>query len=356
MAIAQQRDPEATRQRLLPWLARKLPQAHGLEIASLAPPANTGFSSDTLILDVAWREDGRERCCGLVIRIEPRECTVFPEYDIAQQFRVIQALAAHTDVPVPPARWLETDTSLLGAPFFVMSKVEGRVPPDNPPYHVTGWMTEVEPAERTALWWDGLGVLARIHRLDWRRLGFDFLERQTPGLDAQLRYYDRYLAWAARGRPQPVAEAARAWLERHRPTGEPLGLCWGDARIGNMIFDAGRCRAVLDWEMVTLGNPEQDLAWWLFLDRHHSEGIGVERLAGLPGRAETVARYEELVGRTVEHLEYYEMFAGFRFAVIMCRVIQMMIAFGTLPADSDLETNNIVTQLLAKMLGLPPPS
>lgn len=355
MAIAQQRDPEETRRRLTPWLAARIPGAD-VAITSLAPPANTGFSSDTLILDVAWREDGRTREEGLVIRIEPRECTVFPEYDIAQQFRVIQALARDTDVPVPPVRWLETDATLLGAPFFVMTKVDGRVPPDNPPYHVTGWMTEVEPAERTALWWDGLQVLARIHRLDWRALGFDFLAAQTPGLEAQLRYYDRYLAWAARGRPQPVAEAARAWLERHKPREEPLGLCWGDARIGNMIFDRGRCRAVLDWEMVTLGNPEQDLAWWLFLDRHHSEGIGVDRLAGLPGRAETVARYEELVGRRVEHLEYYEMFAGFRFAVIMCRIIQMMITFGALPADSDMETNNIVTQLLAKMLGLPPPA
>jgi len=117
-----------------------------------------------------------------------------------------------------------------------------------------------------------------------------------------------------------------------------------------MIFAGARCRAVLDWEMATLGNPEQDLAWWLFLDRHHSEGIGIERLAGLPGREETVARYEELMGRPVRHLDYYEVFAAFRFAVIMCRLWQLLIAYGAVPADADPQASNIPARLLAGML------
>jgi aminoglycoside phosphotransferase (APT) family kinase protein len=355
--IPQQRDPEVTRRQLTPWLASKMPGARDLTITNLAPPALTGFSSDTLLFDLAWTEDGRMHQEGFVIRIEPTACTVFPEYDIAQQFRVMQTLRAASDVPLPRIYWLEESPTVLGAPFFVMGKVAGRVPPDNPPYHAAGWMTEISPAERAALWWDGLDVLARIHRLDWQRLGLHSLDRTgAPGLDAQLDYYTRYLTWAARGRPQPVAEAAYAWLQRHKPVGEPLGLCWGDARIGNMIFADGRCRAVLDWEMATLGNPIQDLAWWLFLDRHHSEGIGLPRLDGLPGRDETVARYEELTGRPVAHLEYYEVFAAFRFAVIMCRLAQMLITFEALPPDSDMETNNIVTQLLAKMLDLPAPA
>src|SRR5207244_12421350 len=137
----------------------------------------------------------------------------------------------------------------------------------------------------------------------------DCLPQRTPGLDAQPASSPRGPAGAAGGRPEPVIEAGLAWLRRHRPADEPLGLCWGDARIGNMIFAGARCRAVLDWEMATLGNPEQDLAWWLFLDRHHSEGIGLERLAGLPRRDEQVARYEELMGPPVRHLDYYGVFA-----------------------------------------------
>ena len=98
-------------------------------------------------------------------------------------------------------------------------------------------------------------------------------------------------------------------------------------------------------------NPEQDLAWWLFLDRHHSEGIGIERLAGLPGREETVARYEELIDRRVRHLDYYEVFAAFRFAVIMCRLWQLLVEYGAVPADADPQASNIPARLLAGMLG-----
>ncbi len=244
MPLPQQRDPEATRRQLAPWLARRMPQARELAITNLAAPVATGFSNDTLLFDLEWTEDGRARRQEMVVRIEPSGFTVFPAYDVGQQFRIMQRLGEATDVPVPPMYWLEERTDVLGARFFVMGKVDGRVPPDNPPYHAAGWMTEIAPAERAALWWDGLEVLARIHRLDWRRLGFDFLAHGTPGLDAQLDYYARYLAWAAGSRPEPVIEAGLAWLRRHRPADEPLGLCWGDARIGNMIFAGTRCRAV----------------------------------------------------------------------------------------------------------------
>uniref|UniRef100_UPI00202888D2 phosphotransferase n=1 Tax=Caballeronia sp. ATUFL_F1_KS39 TaxID=2921766 RepID=UPI00202888D2 len=83
-------------------------------------------------------------------------------------------------------------------------------------------------------------------------------------------YYRRYLAWASDGKPQPTVDAGLAWLLANQPQDEPVGLSWGDARVGNMIFSDARCVAVLDWEMVALGNPEQDLGWWLFLDWHHS--------------------------------------------------------------------------------------
>ena len=81
-------------------------------------------------------------------------------------------------------------------------------------------------------------------------------------------------------------------------------LLWGDARIGNIIFDGTRPAAVLDWEMVTLGSPEMDLAWSIFLDRHHSEGMGLPRLEGFPSYEETVERYEALTGFEVQDLHY----------------------------------------------------
>ena len=127
---------------------------------------------------------------------------------------------------------------------------------------------------------------------------------------------------AAAVQPPPTAAAALQVLRQNTPTDLQMGVVWGDARIGNIIFAVTCPAAVLDWEMVCAGSPETDLAWTLFLDRLQSEGIGVPKLEGFPSREETVARYEELSGHEVKHLHYYEIFAGFRFTVIGVRLAQ----------------------------------
>lgn len=359
MPIPQQRDPETTRKQLTEWMAAKLPAADGLELSELSGPTSTGFSNDTLLFDATWTEGDVAHADGFVARVRPSGYQIFPEVDVALQYQVMKILGEQTDVPVPRMWWLEEDESVLGAPFYVMSKVDGRIPTDNPPYTMEGWVHDAAPEQQERLWWTGIDTMTRVHRLDWRALGFDFLDRPElgrPGLDQQLAYYDEYFAWAARGKPQPIAEAALDWVKANRPIDEePLGLCWGDSRISNQIFRDFECVAVLDWEMVTLGNPEQDLAWWIFLDRHFSEALSVARLPGFPSYDATVARYEQLTGRPVRHLDYYQVFAGLRFAVIMMRVAQMCVDYDFLPVESDMETNNLVTHLLAKMLGLPAP-
>ena len=355
-----QRDLEADRARLTPWLERHLPEATDVSIGDLVAPQSSGFSNETLLFDLEYTHAGTPRREPLVVRIEPKGEKVFPEYDLGLQFRTMQMLA-RTDVPVPRVYWIEeNDRSILGGAFYVMRQVDGRVPTDQPPYHAGGWMTEASPAERAAIWWGGIEMLVRIHRLDYRALGFGFLEQPGAGktpLDWQIAYYERYLEWAARGRAQPTAEAAFDWLKRHKPVGEPVVLNWGDARIGNIIFDGTTPAAVLDWEMVTLGSPEMDLGWSIFLDRHHSEGLEVPRLEGFPSYEETVERYEALSGHRVRHLHYYQVFAGFRFAVIMARIAQQMVTYGVMdePSGREFELNNTVTRLLAKLLDLPAP-
>ncbi len=355
MPLVAGRDLEWSRGQLERWLGAQMPPGAGeVELSELTGPPSTGFSNETLLFDCRFREHGRERTRGLVARVKATQFQVFPEYDVERQYRVMKILGERTDVPVPRVFGFEPDESVLGAPFFVMERIEGDVPGDNPPYHVVGWVTEIRPEERARLWWSGVEMLARVHRLDWRALGFGFLDTPGPGatpLDRQLGYYERFLGWAARGKPQPVVEGALRWLREHRPPGEaPVALSWGDSRLGNLMFRESRCVAVLDWEMATLASPVADLAWWLFFDRHHSEGCDVPRLPGFPSREETLARYRELTGFATDDLEYYELFAAFRFAVIMIRVGQQMIANGLLPPDSDFETNNTATNLLAKML------
>lgn len=352
------RDLERTREQLLRWLHRRLPRASGLSLSPLTGPAATGFSNDTLLFDLAWSEDGRPVSRALVCRLQPSGLGVFPRYDVAQQYRVMAALHG-TGVPVPAMLWLEPDPEPLGSPFFVMERIEGRIPTDTPPYHSGGWVGEVAPAERRALWESAVDVLAAIHRQDPAVLGLDFLDAPPPGSDTvswQLEHWSRYYDWVVGGARQPTLDAALAWLRERRPPdpGTPR-LCWGDARIGNMIFREGRCVAVLDWEMATLGPPEMDLGWFLYMDRHHSEGVGAPRLAGFPERAATVARWEARLGREARDLAWWEAFAAFRFAAILARVAAQMTAAGVLPPDSSFAIDNTASRLLARLLDLPPP-
>jgi len=356
MPIPPQRDLSEARQQLCRWLAGRLPEGRDVVVSEITGPSFTGFSNETLMFDAEWTADGQRCRHGMVARVQPGAHSIFLEAEFEPQYRVMDILGAKTDVRVPRLEGYEADTGYLGAPFFVMEKVAGRIPTDDPPYHTAGWVTEVEPGERASMWWSGLEQLAAIHNAPWEELGLDFVDkpaRGASGLDQQLSYYEDYFEWARAGREHPVADAALAWIKANRPGGpEPLRLCWGDSRVGNMIFDRGQCVAVLDWEMVTLGNPIEDLAWWLYLDRHHSEGCGVSRLAGFPGRDETVARWSDLTGLTASDadLRFYEMFASFRFALIMMRVIQMVVDFELLPPDTDMGINNTASQLLAKLL------
>ncbi|MBM4382440.1 MAG: phosphotransferase family protein [Deltaproteobacteria bacterium] len=353
------RDLETDGRKFRDWLARTIPGASDVAITPLTSPTSSGFSNETLLCEATWSERGAQRSESLVVRVQPIGYQVFPEYDMGLQFRTMQLLG-RTDVPVPRALWLaERDTEVFGAPFYVMACVNGRVPTDQPPYHAGGWMHEISPEERRAIFLGGFEAMAKIHRLDVEKTGFGFLRKPgfANGLEQELAFYRNYFAWAAAGREQPIIERALAWLEANEPSGEPNGLVWGDARIGNILFDGTRVAAVLDWEMVTVGSPEKDLGWAVFLDRHHSEGINTPRLAGFPSYDEAMAHYEALSGHRVKHLHYYQVFAGFRFGVVMMRIAQQLLHYGLMTAEQSraMEQNNTVTELTAKLLGAPHP-
>jgi aminoglycoside phosphotransferase (APT) family kinase protein len=361
------RDLARTRLQLTEWLASRLPNAKQVAISELVKPAGSGFSSDTLIFEVSYRKGGEVRTRKAVIRIEPDPTafSVFPFYDVGIQFELMNTLAENTSVPVPEMLWREDERAILGAPFYVMDYVEGRIPADNPPFPTEGFVFDASPAQREKLWWSGIEAMTLVHKVDWKPLGIEALSWSHLGatpLERHLEFYQRYFEWARRGQPQPVAEAALDWLAGNMPTGEPEGLCWGDARVGNQIFQDFEVAALLDWEMATIGNPELDLAWWLFVDDVSMKGNGIPgmerpRLEGLPSHEATVARWEELLGRKAHQLHYYKVFAGFRFAVIMIRIMQQQVTYGTFPKEIGLvlERNNVVTQLLARILELPAP-
>ncbi len=336
------------------FLARVRPGGEDLAVANLRAPSHTGFSSETLLFDVHWRERGAPRAEKLVARIEPRGFNVFPTYDLTVQFRVMDALAK-TNVPVPAMREHDWSDATLGAPFYLMEFLDGWVPSDNPPMHAAGRLAEqLAPAEREQVWWSGVEAMCRVHEVDALQLGLDFLGEPERGADAltqHLHDYDAYLSWGLGDRARyPLLERALGWLCDHAPAGEPVALCWGDSRLANQIYSGVECIGVLDWEMVRLGNPLQDLAWWVALDRCFSEGVGLSRLDGLPGRDETLAHWRDRTGGSLAGVDYYEVLALLKFGAIMARLGRQMKHYELLPPDHDMDVNNLASLTLARKL------
>jgi aminoglycoside phosphotransferase (APT) family kinase protein len=258
-----------------------------------------------------------------VVRLTPSGRALFPRYDLAGQAAVLRALATHTDVPVPPVLWSESDPAALGRPFYVMAHVDGRIPPDG--HLFGGWVKDLAPTEQARLLDRALDVLARIHRVDVVTTGaFDVLDRTEHGptpLTQELGWWHDYLEWAADGDPVPLLEDAHARLSASRPMEAALsrGLVWGDARLGNLVIGADLAPvAVLDWEMAVLGPPELDVGWYLFLDRTARQFA--PQLPGFPDAPALVARYETRLGRGLHDLAWFEAWSGFRTACIQVRM------------------------------------
>jgi aminoglycoside phosphotransferase (APT) family kinase protein len=360
MALLNTTNLDAAQAALTDWLGTKLSGAEGLRVSGLDVPAGGGFSNETVFFDGSWRDRGSVRRRRMVARLQADGPGLYPVYDIEVQFAVMRALERCSDVAVPTVLWIEQDASVLGAPFFVMERLGGRVPADDPPFTAGGWVLDLTPEDRARLADNGLRELVKLHAVDVDELNVGFLGRPELGdspLAQELAFYQNYYEWAADGECHPVVDSAFAWLSSHQPSEHgPVVLSWGDARIGNMMFaDDLSVAAVLDWEMAALARPEQDLGWWLFMHRHHTEGFGLPHPEGFPSREQVIARYQELAGREVSDIEYYEALAALRGSVIMVRLARMMIDAGMLPADSEMARNNGSARILADLLGLPAP-
>ena len=169
------RDFEAIRRQLTEWFPAVLPQsASHVEVGEIGGPGGTGFSSDTLIFDLRYRDGSASVERGIVARIKPSGFQLFPDYDLPAQYGVMKALQG-TGVPVPTMLWEERTGDVIGDPFYLMEKVEGQCPADNPPFTAEGWVKEMSAEEQTTLWTGYLDTLVKIHALDPVELKLDFL-------------------------------------------------------------------------------------------------------------------------------------------------------------------------------------
>jgi aminoglycoside phosphotransferase (APT) family kinase protein len=328
----QLRDLDAVRPDIQAWLRRHIPGADDLEVTEVRLPTGAGVANETLLVQATRKIGGARREVGYVVRVGATE-HLFLGMDVETHYRLYDVLAHEPDIPSPPLVGFEPDAGLFGHPFFVMEKVEGLVPSDNPNFYEAGWVFELSDAERGEMWRNTVGVMAKLHRLDPAK--FAILERPHLGRNGQeqeLNHWINYAKWCGGDRYPNVNRAAQ-WLIDNLPENPPPGLSWGDSRPPNIIYQGVRCAAVLDWDMVSLAGAECDLAWWTYMDNSHTVGRGVPRPAGLGTPRQTVALWQELAGRRAENLDWHLVLNALRIQLVMVRLPALLQAAGQITAE-----------------------
>jgi aminoglycoside phosphotransferase (APT) family kinase protein len=331
-AAVPRRDPVETAGVLETWLGERL-GASSVVVSDLSVP-KAGFSNETILGRADWTDSSGACVRDFALRVEPTSHQLFVAPDAMRQARVMSELAGR--VPVPTIWLTEVGSGVLGAPFFLMDRVHGRIPGDVPSWHKKGWTTELDEDQRRALHDNALHALAALHAIDTDDAAFEFLE--TPGTGSPLRRYVNHVAaWHEWCRPVlrrdvDVIDAAMKYVLDAVSDDPRRSIVWGDARVGNIVFaDDMSVAAMLDWEGATLGPPEIDVAWWVMFDEFLCEAHGLTRLAGVPDRSGTLHRYEEITGRALRDIEFYEVLAGLQFSLINSRLAHLLIETGSAP-------------------------
>jgi aminoglycoside phosphotransferase (APT) family kinase protein len=341
-------DMQAALQR---WLRERV--AADLQVTHIQLPKGSGLANETVMLDARWQRDGAACEAAYVVRIETPE-PLFPGTTAERQYRMYAALADQPGVPVPHVLGFENDRSLLGAPFFLMEKIEGRVPADDPPFHHAGWVAELSTDERASMWREAVAVMANLHKTNPAKVQFLNRTGATDGLRAMLDYFIDEIDKPV-NEPHAIIDAAREWLIANYPGGYDLQLAWGDARVGNMIFEGGKCRAVLDWDMVSLAGAEADLAWWSMFDLSNTHSIGVPRLPGFGTPRDMLNLWQQHAGRPVRDFDWHLVHACYQAGTIVRRLAKMLKKNNLLPPGSEfMENNNTGIQYLTSLLNLTP--
>jgi aminoglycoside phosphotransferase (APT) family kinase protein len=329
--------------------------AEPVTVANVASPGN-GLSSETVLFDVYnVAEGGVEQYVARLAPL-PGLYPVFPNYDLELQRQCMDLVRARTNVPAPEVAFYERDLEWLGTPFLVMRRIHGEAPPDLPPYVFGGWVMDASPDERRTLQNSTVSVLARLHEITPATHDLSFLAQPQFGasaLDQQLGYQRWYYDWARDGVSYPLIEQTLDWLDANRPAEGPAVLNWGDARIGNVLYVDFEPVAVLDWEMATIGPREVDLAWMIFLDTFFDDlaaRFEMPALSGFMDRADVVGTYEALTGHTVQALEWFEVLAALRFAIVSVRTSTRGMAYGQMEPPAEPDDLIMFRSLLERML------
>lgn len=249
-----------------------------------------------------------------VVRRPPLGHVLATAHDMKREFRVVSALHP-TAVPVPEPLLLCEDPDVLGSPFYVMEYVTGT------PYRTAEQLAPLGPDRTRAALLGLVDTLVELHAVDPESVGLGDFGRPEGFLDRQLRRWGKQLD-ASRNRDLPGIDELHAALGRSLPHSPAPTVIHGDYRLDNVLIgDDDRIKAVLDWEMSTLGDPLTDLGLLVMysapLEITGSPISTTAGAAGHPEPAELIARYAAGSGRDTSSIAWYTAFAWFKLAVIL---------------------------------------
>ncbi|HEY6316510.1 MAG TPA: phosphotransferase family protein [Acidimicrobiia bacterium] len=325
---------------LRPWFAAHVDGATGAPLA--AELIAGGRSNLTYVIS-----DGAR---SWVLRRPPLGHVVETAHDMRREYTVLAALGP-TGVPVPQVLAFGDDT-VLGAPFYVMERVEGRI------LRTREEMATLTPAEARACSTSLVDVLAALHAVDYRAVGLGEFGRPDGFLARNVARWGKQ--WQAnKTRDLPALEEVGRRLDVALPESGPPAIVHGDYRLDNTMLapdDPGRIAAVLDWEMSTLGDPLTDVGLLLVYWGGGAQlaTLTAQGAADVPGffrREEVIARYAATSGRDVAHLDFYEVFAMYKLAIIV-EGIHARFLMGKTLGEGFTDMSPVVDGLAAQALRL----
>lgn len=296
---------EAMAERLARWIAAQPDAAPGAVRVHALRRLAGGASRETWAFEL---EAGGERR-PLVLRRDPPGRV--GEGDRGLEFGVVRAAHA-AGVPVPRPHWACGDLDVLGTPFYVMDFVPGEALPRRL------LRDERYAGAREKMTAQLAAIAAAIHRLPHDTAELRGLPAPPAGAspaEAELgRVSEGLRAMAAE--PHPVLDLAERWLRARLPRRARTALVHGDFRVGNVLFDEGGVRAVLDWELCKVGDPVEDLGW--LCTRAWRFGSDAKPAGGIGTREELLAGYRAAGGGDVDpaHLRFWEAMGSYKVALV----------------------------------------
>jgi aminoglycoside phosphotransferase (APT) family kinase protein len=328
----QLRDLDAVRPAIERWLRSHVRGGSDLEVTEVRLPGGAGVANETLLVRARHTARGGRADAGYVVRVGATE-HLFMGMDVHTHYRIYERLSHEPHIPSPPIVGFEPDTGLFGQPFFVMERIEGLVPPDDPHFYRAGWLVEMSPADQHEVWRGFVEVMAKLHRVDLAK--FSFLDRPhlgRTGIEQELNHWLAYAKWCGADQV-PVVRKAANWLIQNLPRDAPPGFSWGDSRPPNIIYQGTRLAAVLDWDMVSLAGAECDLAWWAYMDHAYTVGRDQTRPPGFGSRRDALMLWQELVGRPAENIDWHLALNALRIKLVMVRLPAMLLSTGQLTPE-----------------------